>query len=179
MARKYKANILSQSSIKDLIKDLKEYRNSLDSKMKEFMDKLVDIAVKEIEANIALAGITVGSDGVESGSDITHTTEVTQVDGESYAKATITVSGKEILFIEFGAGVYYNDPPSSHPKGEEFGFTIGSYGKGFGLRQVWGYFDDNGELRLTHGVKATMPMYKAIQRVNLEAPKIAKQVFGG
>ena len=63
MARKYKANILSQSSIKDLIKDLKEYRNSLDSKMKEFMDKLVDIAVKEIEANIALAGITVGSDG--------------------------------------------------------------------------------------------------------------------
>lgn len=179
MTKKYKANILSQSSINNLIKELREYQNSLDSKMKQFMDRLVAIAVKEIETNIALAGITVGPDGVESGSDITHSTEISQTNVGSYAKATITVSGKEMLFIEFGAGVYYNDPPSSHPKGEEFGFTIGSYGKGYGLRQVWGYIGDDGELHLTRGVKATMPMYKAIQRVYLEAPEIAKQIFGG
>lgn len=43
-----------------------------------------------------------------------------------------------MLFIEFGAGIHYNGSAGSspHPKGNEFGYTIGSYGKGLGKKII-------------------------------------------
>lgn len=179
MARTFTVDIMSKSSIENLIKDLTQYRDDFNARIKVFVRRLTRIAVEEIEKDINRAGITVDANGIESGSQTEHKVVERYTDGVTYSKSKIIVSGKEIMFIEFGAGVYYNASPSPHPKGEEFGFVIGSYGKGYGLRQVWGYYGDDGELHLTHGVKATMPLYNAVQRLYCEAPAIAKEVFGG
>jgi hypothetical protein len=80
--------------------------------------------------------------------------------------------------VEFGAGVYHNGSVGSspHPKGVELGYTIGSYGKGYGKGRAWGYYD-NGELRITRGTPAKMPMYTATQSIINKAVSIAREVW--
>lgn len=57
---------------------------------------------------------------------------------QGYSEAKLIVEGRELLFIEFGAGIHYNGSAGSspHPKGNEFGYTIGSYGKGLGKKTI-------------------------------------------
>ena len=90
----------------------------------------------------------------------------------------VIASGEDAIWAEFGAGVHHNGSPGSspHPKGSELGFTIGSYGKGMGKKDIWGFYED-GELRLTHGAPATMPMYNALKTVCDEISEIAREVF--
>ena len=81
---------------------------------------------------------------------------------------------------KFGAGVYHNGSVGSSPNpfGNDLGFTIGSYGKGYGKKQAWGYYDENGDLVITRGTPASMPLYNAAQEVMRKAVEIAKEVFG-
>lgn len=90
----------------------------------------------------------------------------------------VIARGEDAVWVEFGAGVHYNGSAgtSPHPKGSELGFTIGGYGKGDGKKDVWGFYED-GELRLTHGAPATMPMYNAAKTVCDEIAEIAREVF--
>jgi len=92
----------------------------------------------------------------------------------------VIASGKDAVFIEFGAGVYYNGAPGSspHPKGAENGFLIGQYGKGYGKRNVWalpGSTRDNPIL--THGTPAAMPMYHGAEQAVAVIADLAKEVF--
>lgn len=82
----------------------------------------------------------------------------------------VVASGTDAVFVEFGAGVYHNGAAgtSPHPKGAEFGFTIGSYGKGRGKGGAWGYYGSDGELIITHGTPAQMPLYRAFSEVIAE-----------
>ena len=79
----------------------------------------------------------------------------------------VVASGADAVFVEFGAGVYHNTPTgtSPHPKGAELGFTIGSYGKGHGKGRAWGYYGEDGELVITHGTPAQMPLYRALRDI--------------
>ena len=90
----------------------------------------------------------------------------------------VIAAGEDAVWVEFGAGVYHNGSAGSspHPEGSKLGFTIGGYGKGMGKRQTWGFYED-GELRLTHGTPAVMPMYNAVKAVCDEIADIAKEVF--
>lgn len=90
----------------------------------------------------------------------------------------VIARGEDAVWVEFGAGVHYNGSAgtSPHPKGSELGFTIGGYGKGMGKKDVWGFYED-GELRLTHGTPAIMPMYNAVKTVCDEIAEIAREVF--
>ena len=57
----------------------------------------------------------------------------------------ITAKGDAVCFIEFGAGVYHNtaEPyPNPRPEGV---VGIGEYGKGYGKRKAWGFYNDAGE----------------------------------
>ena len=48
--------------------------------------------------------------------------------------------------------------------------------KSNGKLQTWGFYED-GELRLTHGTPAIMPMYNAMKTICDETADIAKEVF--
>jgi hypothetical protein len=92
--------------------------------------------------------------------------------------SVVIADGEDAVWVEFGAGVHHNGSAGSspHPSGAELGFTIGGYGKGRGKRETWGYYED-GELRLTHGTPATMPMYRAVKTVCDELTNITREVF--
>ena len=105
-----------------------------------------------------------------------------QVDVSVDNRGSVTVvvaSGEDVVWVEFGAGVYHNGSPGSspHPHGAELGMTIGGFGKGNGKKEVWGFYEE-GELKLTRGTPARMPMALAVTTVCNDIQAIAKEVFG-
>ena len=136
---------LSTKSISQAIKELKAYRDSLDDKQQQLLDELANIGVREASVRFTTAMY----DGVND-------TEVTL---ETIAGGyRIVAAGNAVAFIEFGTGVYHN-PSEPYPNPRPNGIVgIGEYGKGYGKRQAWGYRDEGGNLVITHGNPAAMPM---------------------
>lgn len=170
---------LSQKSVENAIKRVQQYQLRFQRKLRKFVKELANVGIAVVDTNMAEAQYTF--DGkIRSGSDTSHNAYVELNSNGSTAEAKLIVQGKELLFIEFGAGVYYNGAAgaSPHPKGEEFGFLIGSYGKGNGQKKVWGYYNENNQLVLTRGVKATMPVLKAEQKIIEDYKNVVKKVFG-
>lgn len=103
----------------------------------------------------------------------------TNLDVYDQGAVTLAIaSGPEVVFCEFGAGVHFNGAVGSspHPKGQELGFTIGSYGKGYGRFDSWSYRHEGGIVD-TYGTPASMPLYKAFLSVQQDVAKIAREVF--
>jgi hypothetical protein len=165
VAKKIIKMSLSVSSIDNAIAELKAYRDSLDRKKDKLLEELANIGVKEASVRFTTAMY----DGMNDSSVSLETTN------SGYA---IVAEGHAVAFIEFGAGVYHNtgDPyPNPRPEGI---VGIGEYGKGHGKRQAWGFVDDSGELVITHGNPAAMPMWYASEEMRSKIQKIAQEVFG-
>ena len=156
---------LSVSGINEVIKQLRVYRNSLDAKMDKLLEELAKIGVQEASVRFTTAMY----DGVNDSSVSLETIS------NGYA---IVAEGHAVAFIEFGAGVYHNSgEPYPDPRPEGI-VGIGGYGKGHGKRQAWGFTNDSGELVITHGNPAAMPMWYASEEMRSKILKIAKEVFG-
>lgn len=172
---------LSENSIQKAIRQLQQYKSWLVQKTEQFVRELAEIGIPVIDENMAKASYTYDEKGIRSGSDTSHYThvELSSSVQASVARATLVVEGKELLFIEFGAGVCYNGEAdtSPHPKGQEFSFLIGSYGEGHGAQKMWGYYADSGELIRTRGVEAQMPVYKAEKEIKQKYIEVARKVF--
>ena len=156
---------LSATSISQAIKELKAYRDSLESRKQRLLDELANIGVREASVRFTTAIY----DGVND-SDVT-----LEVIDNGYR---IVAEGKAVAFIEFGAGVYHN-PSEPYPKPRPEGIVgIGEYGKGYGKRQAWGFKNESGELVVTHGNPAAMPMWYASEEMRNSILRIARRVFG-
>ena len=156
---------LSESGISSAIEQLRAYRNALDTKMDKLLRGLGEIGVREASVRFTTAMY----DGVNDSS------VSLEVNKNGYV---IVAAGHAVAFIEFGAGVYHNtgEPyPDPRPDGI---VGIGEYGKGYGKRQAWGYTNETGELVITHGNPAAMPMWYASEEMRSKITKIAKEVFG-
>ena len=172
MARRtIKIDLFDGKSLQQAIKQIEAYRDDLPRKCELFVRRLAELGIPVIDSNIAAAQGT---------SDKNHYTYIKINSFGSYSQAELIVEGQGILFIEFGAGIYYNGSAgtSPHPLGQELGYTIGSYGQGKGKQNTWGYYNDSGEVILTHGTEATMPVYKASLEIRKQMLKIVKEVFG-
>lgn len=161
---------LSHKSIQGAIKQLRAYQKSLVSKNEEFVRRLTELGIPVIDQNIAVA---------QGDSDKSHNTYIKINSFGDYTQATLVCEGKSLAFIEFGAGIHYNTPAgtSPHPKGQDFGYTIGSYGQGNGKNESWVYYADSGEWVRSYGTEATMPVYKASVEIMQNIRRIAKEVF--
>ena len=156
---------LSVSSIESAITQLNAYRKSLDVKKDKLLERLGEIGVREASVRFTTAIY----DGINDSS------VSLQANKNGYA---IVAEGRAVAFIEFGAGVYHNhgEPyPDPRPDGI---VGIGEYGKGYGKRQAWGFQDASGNLVITHGNPAAMPMWYASEEMRSKILKIAKEVFG-
>ena len=152
-------------SIDSAIKELKAYRDSLDGKKDKLLEELANIGVREASVRFTTAMY----DGVND-SSVTR-----EVINDGYA---IVAEGQAVAFIEFGAGVYHNSgEPYPDPRPEGI-VKIGEYGKGHGKRQAWGFKDESGELVITHGNPAAMPMWYAGEEMQSKIQKIVLEVFG-
>lgn len=156
---------LSTTSIQDAITELKAFRDSLDKKKDKLLNELANIGVKEASVRFTTAMY----DGVND----SHVTLKTTNNGY-----VIVAEGHAVAFIEFGSGVYHN-PGEPYPDPRPEGIVgIGEYGKGYGKRQAWGFRNDAGELTITHGNPAAMPMWYASEEMRRKVEKIAREVFG-
>lgn len=156
---------LSSKSVEQAIRELKAYRDSLESRKQKLLEELANIGLKEAQVRFTNAMY----DGVND-------SEVTLKTIENGYQ--IVAEGKAVAFIEFGTGVYYN-PSEPYPNPRPDGIVgIGEYGKGYGKRQAWGYKNESDELVITHGNPAAMPMWYASEEIRNSILKIARRVFG-
>ena len=164
-------------NVKDINRAIREV-----NQFKEDFRKKVDTYRKRIAEEIAVqASLNFGNSTVDDVIKGSSRRPDVQVSVSERGKVAVVVAdGEDAVWCEFGAGVYHNGSVGSSPNpyGNEIGFTIGSYGKGYGKKQVWGYYDEGGNLVLTHGTPATMPMYNAAQEIMRKSIGIAREVFG-
>lgn len=170
MAKKISIS-LSQKSIQNAINEVRKYQREFIEKNELFVRRLAELGIPVIDQNIAAA---------QGDSDKNHNTYIKINSFGSYSEVKLVVEGSELLYIEFGSGIHYNGSAgtSPHPKGEEFGYTIGSYGKGQGSKDFWFYYADTGEAVMSHGTESTMPVYKASVEIIQNIRRVAREVFG-
>ena len=164
MAKKVIKTTLSADSLDKAIKELRAYRKWVEQKSKELAERLAILGA--YEATVRFSGAYYDGDN-----DV-------QVRVDPIPNGyKIVAQGNAVFFIEFGAGVYFNgnEPyPVPRPPGI---VDIGEYGDGKGKQDVWGYYDGAGDLILTHGNPAAMPMYHATREIEDSVRQIAKEVF--
>ena len=166
---------LDAKSISKAVKEIQEYKREVLRKTNELRKRIAERIAEDASSGFASAIVDdlLPNSGGARGANVS--VEVS----DSGNTTLVIANGQDAVWCEFGAGVYHNGSVGSspHPKGAELGFTIGSYGKGLGSKTVWGFYE-GGELRLTHGAPASMPMYTACQKACDEIANIAREVFG-
>lgn len=156
---------LTEDGINKAIQELKTYKQEFLKKEKQLLQGLAEIGLKEASVRFTTAMY----DGTNDVS--------VRLDG-SNNRYVIVAEGEAVAFIEFGAGVYHNtsEPyPNPRPQGV---VGIGEYGQGKGKRKSWGYYDDSGELVITRGNPAAMPMWYASEEMKNNVLRVVREVFG-
>lgn len=165
---------LNPQSIREAIAALQRYKESVDKKMQQLKVRVAEELGDEARKNFAqsVGDVLLSKDG-----SLSPQPPCVQIEVETGRGSTLVIAkGKNAIFIEFGAGVFYNGPVGSSPHPSPGRFTIGSYGPN-AAKRVWGFSDEDGVLRLTRGVAAQMPMYNALMVVSQRISAIAKEVF--
>lgn len=169
-------NLFDSKSIQNAIKQIEQYRDDLPRKCQEICRRLVEEGVKV--ADVAINSVPIGK-------TITLTTDINP--SKMGCKAMLKMTGRETrtedgrtffsaLAIEFGAGIYYNS--NSNPKSSEFGMGVGTFpGQTHAFQDGWYYLGNDGNWYYSHGVQASMPMYKASVALRQKIDSIIKDVF--
>lgn len=172
MGRKVISFNLSEESIAEAIRELNSYKNNIVKKSEQLRDRVAERISLESQRGFDGAVISDIVNGSPKYAKVSVSVEKTG------AVTLVIAKGEDAVWVEFGAGVYYNGSAGSspHPKGSELGFAIGGYGYGMGKKKTWGFYED-GDLFLTRGAPAKMPMYKALKSACDEINIIAQEVF--
>lgn len=165
---------LNTKDISRAIRELESFKQDFLKKVDTYRKRITEEIATQVSLNFESSVI---DDTIKNG---TRKPDVTVNVSERGSISIVMVEGEDAVWCEFGAGVYHNGSVGSSPNpyGSELGLTIGSYGKGFGKQQAWGYYSEIGELIITRGTPASMPMYNAVQSVTIKAITIAREVFG-
>lgn len=165
---------LSVQGIQKAIADINAYKQEFIKKCDIFRRKVADRIADEVRAGFASSIVF---DDLITGETRNAQVNVTVYDRDGMS--IVAADGADAVWVEFGTGVYYNGPAGSspHPHGAGLNMVIGGFGKGHGKKEEWGFYED-GELRRTHGVPASMPMARAIGIVRVDLPQIAQEVWG-
>jgi hypothetical protein len=161
-------------AIRELNKFKQDFRNKVDTYRKRIAEEIA------VQASLNF-GNSIVEDAIKGGSPRRPDVQVSVSDRG--AISVVVADGEDAVWCEFGAGVYHNGSVGSSPNpyAKDLGFTIGSYGKGYGKQQAWGYYTDPDSktgLVITRGTPAKMPMYNAAQEVLRKSVEIAREVFG-
>lgn len=166
-------SLTTQGSIEKAIQALEDYQKSLQEKSKIFVDKLGEYGLNVLNINIGRIS------PFYKGEDLTTSLEK-QNNGYT---AIISINGKEVAFIEFGAGIIFNTEVggSLHPKGKDLNLTIGSYNDKSSRNAEsptgWYFKDDNGEKQHTYGTPTYAPLHNTEMAIINIINIVAREVF--
>ena len=163
---------LTPEGIERAIREIGEYQNRVERKTEELRRRVAEMIRDEAQMGFLYA---IANDLLNEPAEIGGVDVTTHENGDI---SVVIATGKQAVFIEFGAGVWHNGAVGNAPNpwGADLGFTIGSYGPK-GARNVWGFRGEDGEIHLTHGVPASMPMYRAVRAITDNIAQIAREVF--
>lgn len=165
---------LSASGIGKAINTLQRFKAEMQGKVNLLTERLAEMGVE-------IARIEFSNAQYDGENDVTVSFE-----HRDENRVAIIAEGSAVLFIEFGTGIVYAD---NHPNSAENGMIRGSYGKGRGNQETWGYYgkpgtngkmvksNDKGDLILTHGNPANMSMYNTEKTLEARFAQIVKEVF--
>lgn len=160
MPKRIVINGLSQESIENAIKEVRNYKAWVLQKEKELRVRLASVGATVASIQFSRA-IYSGTNDVSVRVDNTGSVAVIYAEGEAVA------------FIEFGSGDRYGH---GHPQADEFGMGPGTYpdGKGYWNNpKGWWY----GNSQHTYGNPPAMAMYQAVQAMTEQITAIAREVF--
>lgn len=167
---------LSEESIEKAIAEIEEYKKRLNAKTNELVRKLAEIGLQTVNSTmLSIAPVDRGEYGVEI---------VYNAEGSAVHGAMIQLTGDQILFLEFSAGILFGtDSFPSLPNNPNYGqgYGMGTYPSEKGHWNDptgWWYIDQWGQPQHTYGVKAYAPMYHAATEMRNRIYSIAKEVFG-
>lgn len=176
MAKTISIDLFDLSSIDRAIAELDRYQASLTEKARLIREKIaerIETIATELFGNALVDDIFEGGTPVVGG-DV-------QVEVSDEGTVTVVIArGKDVLFLEFGAGVHYNGMVggSPHALGESEGMVIGEYGKKRGRQDSWHLPGSTKEMPIrTHGTPAVMAMYRGSQIARSEIEDIVREVF--
>lgn len=163
---------LSQQSIDRVIGELNEYKRSLEYKAQRFVEELA-------KRGIRVANLTMGQGSGDSDRNIDFRFILDSATG-GRVEGRMVGEGDDILFWEFGAGIYYNNG-NVHPHAARLGYGVNTYNPNSDKAinpGYWWYKGDDGEYHFSVGTEATMPMYKAWLEMKASLEEVAREVFG-
>lgn len=164
---------LDTASLERAIKEIQDYRESFNDKLKDFFNVLLEDGTYEAQTRLAS---TMG-DSVEG----IITVEMLSAGGDTI-NAVITLMGSDALFIEFGAGIAYNTG-MQHPYASEFGYGVGTYPSEHppnrAMNPGYWYYREQGNTQVVRsiGTQASMPIYYASETMRKQAIKRAIEIF--
>ena len=170
-------NLFSQKYIQNAIKQIEQYRDELPRKCQEICRRLC-----EAGQQAALVAIQ------ESPQGKAVTLRMDIDPSKTGCKAMLIGTGKTVtddkgrtfnllLGIEFGSGIRLN--PTANPLASEFGMGVGTFpDQKHALNPGgWMYLDKDGNWKHSYGIKATMPMYKAMVEIRRNLDTVIREVF--
>jgi hypothetical protein len=124
MSRTITIDIFNPASIDAAVKEIRDYADWVKRKTDELRERVAYFIAKDASAVFNTA---VAEDDLWEGA-ITGSVDVVVEDNGNMT--LVIANGTDAVFMEFGAGVYYNGAVGSSPNplGAVLGFTIGSYG---------------------------------------------------
>lgn len=171
---------ITLSELDKAIQEIEQFNGAFQRKAQLLLQRVAERLAVEVRQGFS--GAIVDDLTAQSGGAKTASVSVkVEQQGDTWV---VIANGEDAIWVEFGAGVYHNGAVGSQPNPYAKNVTgvqhppiaIGTFGKN-GRKKSWGYYED-GELKITHGTPAQMPMYKAVQSVSNEIVSIAREVFG-
>lgn len=164
-------DIFDKTSVDNAILELKSFNSGIKRRANILCETVAAMIADEIENN--LSGIEM-SDDIKNIGDHT-TTPVFPILGSEVSGSTVIIKGVEVVFVEFGAGIYYNPNGQTNPLASRVSFEteIGSFGAGNGSKKYW-FIAHN---LISCGSPAYMPIYRAIEMVKPQIPTLARIIF--
>ena len=161
---------LDQTSLDKAMKELTDYKNSINDKLRQLVTLLLQDGIEVAKASLAstVGDSTNGSIGfgINDGGDI--------------VTAYIALQGEDALFIEFGAGIALNTG-AQHPVAGQFGYGVGTYPSATppnkAINPGYWYYREDGQLKRSIGTGASMPIYHAAENIRNNAIKRAAEIF--
>lgn len=173
MSKRIKVS-LSEKSINDAIRQINEYKKSiLDEKIEKFIRMVSELG----------RGTIVRVVGQISSEELDDPNWTIDYHYENHS-ATLYARNKQILFIEFSAGITYGmsnfqSLPNNPSYGSEYGMgTYNPQSDKWKDPDGWWYMGEDNEFHHTYGNAAYTPMYTADVEMRNSLVEIAKFVFG-
>jgi hypothetical protein len=161
-----------ENSIKNAIKELKQYKQDIENKTRLLVQHLTDEGASIARVKIVNMGAYYSGE-LFSG--------VSGYYSPSLNAGFVKVASDHVAFVEFGTGIVGQNSP--HKNGGYLSKAAWNYASGAKIfttkdgRVGWIYPTDDGGFRFTEGMESRPFMYETALELQREFPRIAKEVF--